>query len=197
MGGEYGTSAAFAAVFRKPALRRVQIAWAASHLGHVSIAVAVAVYAYGIGGATAVSLVYVIRLVPAAIATPFAAVLGDRFPRARVMLVSNVARFALAVAIPLAIVGGASHWIVYGLSVGIAVAGTPFRPAQVAILPSLVDRPEELTAANVVASTIEGLGFFAGPGARRGAARSLRHDGRIHLRRGRVWGLDASFSSSR
>jgi MFS family permease len=163
MGGENGTSAAFAAVFRKPALRRVQIAWAASHLGHVSIAVAVAVYAYGIGGATAVSLVYVIRLVPAAIATPFAAVLGDRFPRARVMLVSNVARFALAVAIPLAIVGGAGHLIVYALSVGIAVAGTPFRPAQVAILPSLVDRPEELTAANVVASTIEGLGFFAGP----------------------------------
>ncbi len=163
MGGDSGTSGAFAAVFRKPALRRVQIAWAASHLGHVSIAVAVAVYAYGIGGATAVSLVYVIRLVPAAIATPFAAVLGDRFPRALVMLLSNAARFGLAVSIPLAIVGGASHWIVYGLSIGVAVAGTPFRPAQVAILPSLVDRPEELTAANVVSSTIEGLGFFAGP----------------------------------
>jgi MFS family permease len=151
------------AVFRRPALRRVQIAWAASHLGHVSIAVAVAVYAYGIGGATAVSVVYVIRLVPAAIATPFAAVLGDRFPRSRVMLISNAARFVLAVAIPLAIFGGAAYWIVYALSIGIAVAGTPFRPAQVAILPSLVDRPEELTAANVVASTIEGLGFFAGP----------------------------------
>jgi MFS family permease len=110
-----------------------------------------------------VSVVYVIRLVPAAIATPFAAVLGDRFPRSRVMLISNAARFVLAVAIPLAIFGGAAYWIVYALSIGIAVAGTPFRPAQVAILPSLVDRPEELTAANVVASTIEGLGFFAGP----------------------------------
>jgi MFS family permease len=150
-------------VFRKPALRRVQLAWAASHLGHVSIAVAVAVYAYDIGGARAVSLVYVIRLVPAAIATPFAAVLGDRFPRAQVMLVANASRFVFAAAIPFAIAGGVSHWVVYGLSIAIAVVGTPFRPAQVAILPSLVDRPEELTAANVVASTIEGLGFFAGP----------------------------------
>ncbi len=163
MGGELGTTAAFAAVFRKPALRRVQLAWAAAHLGHVSIAVAVAVYAYGIGGAAAVSLIYVIRLVPAAIATPFAAVLGDRYPRARVMLVANASRFLFAAAIPLAIVAGVSHWVVYGLSIAIAVVGTPFRPAQVAILPSLVDRPEELTAANVVASTIEGLGFFAGP----------------------------------
>ncbi len=163
MGGELGTTAAFAAVFRKPALRRVQLAWAAAHLGHVSIAVAIAVYAYGIGGAAAVSLIYVIRLVPAAIATPFAAVLGDRFPRPRVMLAANASRFVFAAAIPLAIVAGTSHWVVYGLSIAIAVVGTPFRPAQVAILPSLVDRPEELTAANVVASTIEGLGFFAGP----------------------------------
>ncbi len=163
MGGELETNAAFAAVFRNPALRRVQLAWAAAHLGNVSIAVAVAVYAYGIGGAAAVSLIYVIRLVPAAIATPFAALLGDRFPRPRVMLAANASRFVFAGAIPIAIAADVSHWVVYGLSIAIAVVGTPFRPAQVAILPSLVDRPEELTAANVVASTIEGLGFFAGP----------------------------------
>jgi MFS family permease len=163
MGGEVGTSAAFRAVFRKPALRRVQLAWAASHLGQVSISVAIAVYAYRVGGASAVSLVYVLRLVPAAIATPFASVLGDRFPRLGVMLGANAGRFALAVLIPVAVETGLDHWIVYLLTVGVSVVGTPFRPAQVAILPSLVDQPEELTAANVVASTIEGLGFFAGP----------------------------------
>ncbi len=158
-----GTRAALAANLRKPALRRVQLAWAASLLGHVSIAVAIAVYAYGIGGASAVSLIYVLRLVPAAIATPFASVLGDRYSRARVMLYSNASRFAFSIAIPPALLAGVNHWIVYALSVGVAVAGTPFRPAQVAALPSLVERPEELTAANVVASTIEGAGFFLGP----------------------------------
>jgi MFS family permease len=160
---EVGTRAAFAANLRKPSLRRVQLAWAGSLLGHVSIAVAMAVYAYGIGGASAVSLIYVLRLVPAAIATPFASVLGDRFSRVKVMFWSNASRFVFAVAIPPAIIAGVNHWVVYGLSIGVAVAGTPFRPAQVASLPSLVDRPEELTAANVVASTIEGAGFFLGP----------------------------------
>ena len=163
MAGEGGTRAAFAANLKQPALRRVQLAWGISLLGHVSMAVAVSVYAYGVGGASAVGLVYVIRLVPAAIATPFASVLGDRFDRSRVMLLSNFSRFVLsAVLVPVA-AGSVNHWVVYLLAVGVAVAGTPFRPAQAALIPSLVEEPEALTAANVVSSTIEGLGFFAGP----------------------------------
>jgi len=44
-----------------------------------------------------------------------------------------------------------------------ALAGTPFRPAQAALLPGLARSPGELTAANVASSTIESVGFFAGP----------------------------------
>src|SRR5207302_3673644 len=40
---------------------------------------------------------------------------------------------------------------------------TSFRPAQAAFVPSLAATPEELTAANVAASTIDSVGFFAGP----------------------------------
>jgi len=163
MAGEFGAKAAFAANFGKGSLLRVQTAWATSLLAHVSLAVAIAVYAYDIGGASAVSLVYVLRLVPAAIVTPFASVLGDRFPRYYVMLASNASRFGLSVALATAAVADASHWLVYILSVLVVLAGTAFRPAQVAILPSLVERPEELTAANVVSSTVEGLGYFLGP----------------------------------
>jgi MFS family permease len=158
-----GRRAAFVANLREPSLRRVQLALATSLLGHVSISVGIAVYAYGVGGASQVSLVYVLRLVPAAVATPFTSLLGDRFSREKVMLVSNASRFVLSAAIPAAILAGLDHWVVYGLSIGVAVAGTAFRPAQVAILPSLVERPQELTAANVVSSTIEGAGFFLGP----------------------------------
>ncbi len=39
-----------------------------------------------------------------------------------------------------------------------------FRPAQAALLPSLARTPEELTAANAVATTIEGVAIFFGPG---------------------------------
>ena len=37
------------------------------------------------------------------------------------------------------------------------------RPAQAALIPSLVESPEELTAANVVGNTISSVGMFAGP----------------------------------
>src|SRR5947208_15334965 len=40
-----------------------------------------------------------------------------------------------------------------------------FRPTQAALLPQLARTPEELTAANLVLTTIEGVGIFIGPAA--------------------------------
>ena len=53
--------------------------------------------------------------------------------------------------------------VVYALGVATAIAATAFRPAQMALLPQLATHPAELTAANVASSTIESVGFFAGP----------------------------------
>jgi MFS family permease len=52
---------------------------------------------------------------------------------------------------------------VYALATVTVVLGTAFRPAQAALMPSLATDPAELTAANVASSTIESVGFFAGP----------------------------------
>ena len=52
---------------------------------------------------------------------------------------------------------------VYALALTSAWAGQAFRPAQAALLPSLATNPQELVGANVVASTIESVGFFVGP----------------------------------
>ena len=49
------------------------------------------------------------------------------------------------------------------LSVAAGLVGAPFRPAQMALLPSLAKTPHELTAANAVSSTLESLSFFLGP----------------------------------
>ena len=154
---------AFAAVWRNSNLRWLELAWAASVVGQYAFLVAVSVYAYNIGGEEAVGLVFLARLIPAAVLSPFAGLLGDRYPRERVLLVTNVVRVVLVGAAALAVFAEADPWLVYSLSIAATIATTPFRSAQAALTPGLARTPEELTAANAVASGIESIAVFAGP----------------------------------
>jgi MFS family permease len=150
-------------VFANPDLRRIQLAGAGSIIGSWSYTVALAVYAFESGGAAAVGLVALIRFVPSAIASPFTSLLGDRFPRARVMLGADLVRAAVMAAGAAAIALDAPPVLVYLVAAISTVTSTAFRPAQSALLPALARTPEELTAANVAASTIESVGVFLGP----------------------------------
>jgi len=154
---------AFAAVARNANLRWLELAWAASIVGHYAFLIAVSVYAYGVGGDSAVGLIFLARLVPAALVAPFAGMLGDRFPRERVLLYTNLTRIVFVSAAALAVFAGSSQWVVYGLSIAATIATTPFRSSQAALTPTLARTPEELTAANAVASGIESVAVFAGP----------------------------------
>ncbi len=154
---------AFGQVFANPDLRRLQLAWAGSLVGNWSYFIALAIYAYDEGGAAAVGVVSVIRMIPAAIASPFLAGLADRFSRKLVMVATDLVRAALMVAAALTIWQGWSAYVVYAI-VGLStMAGTAFRPAQAALLPHLARNPAELTAANVASSTLESVGAFVGP----------------------------------
>jgi MFS family permease len=156
-------AAAFGDVFRTRELRRIQLAWAGSVLGNWSYIVALGVYAYDQGGAAAVGLIGVLRLIPAAVAAPLLSTLADRMRRERVMISSDLLRAALMVAAGAVIAVDGPAPVVYAIIVVATIAGTVFRPAQAALLPSLVRDPRELSAANVVASTVESVGSFAGP----------------------------------
>jgi predicted MFS family arabinose efflux permease len=90
-------------------------------------------------------------------------VLGDRFSRVRVMVVSDVLRALAMVAAALAVFGDAPAGVVYALAGVVSVVSMAFRPAQAALIPSLATTPSELTAANVASTTIESIGSFAGP----------------------------------
>jgi MFS family permease len=150
-------------VFRNPGLRRIELAFAGSIVGDWAYAVAVAVYAYDQGGPTAVGVLGVIRYVSLAVITPFTSTLGDRYPRRLVMVSADTSRAVLVLCAAAVIEAGGPAIAVYALAIATALCGSPFRSTQAALLPELAHEPSELAAANVASSTVESVGFFAGP----------------------------------
>ena len=157
------SAAAFRDVVQNESLRRLELAWAASIVGHWAYLVAVSVYAYGVGGEAAVGFVFLIRLVPAALLAPFAGLLADHYRREHVLLASLLARAVLIGAAAAGVFLDVDPAVVYALAVAATIATTPFRPAQAALTPALTRSPRELTAANAVSSTVESLAAFIGP----------------------------------
>ncbi|MBA3567209.1 MAG: MFS transporter [Actinobacteria bacterium] len=157
------SAAAFGAVIRNPNLRWLELAWTGSIIGHYAYLVAVSVYAYGVGGEKAVGLIFLARLIPAALAAPFAGILGDRYRRERVLLLTNLSRIVLVGSAAVGVFADARPLVIYILAVAATIVTTPFRSAQAALTPSLARSPSELTAANAVASAIDSLALFIGP----------------------------------
>ncbi|HLK42684.1 MAG TPA: MFS transporter, partial [Thermoleophilia bacterium] len=154
-----------ALVLRNPQLRRVELAWAGSIFSSCAYVIALSVIAFRADGATAVGLIMLARTASAAIASAPLSVLADRYRRRTVMASSDAVRAALLVGMAMIASAHGSNWAIYALAVVIAVVATAFRPAQASLMPQLADSPEQLTAANAISSTIEGVGFFLGPGA--------------------------------
>ena len=70
----------------------MELSWAGTVCAYWIFIVSLSLYAYERGGASAVGLVGLLRVLPSLIATPFGTLLGDRFPRERVIVAINVAR---------------------------------------------------------------------------------------------------------
>jgi MFS family permease len=157
------SGAAVRSVAQNPGLRRLELAWAMSILGQSAFVVAVSIYAFTAGGTEAVALIILLRFALAAVVAPFAGVLADRYRRESVLLGSVITRIVLVGAAAIGVFADVTPAIVYTLAVLAAIATTPFRSAQAALVPPLSRSPSELTAANVVASTIESIATFAGP----------------------------------
>jgi MFS family permease len=152
-------------VLANPALRRLQVAWAASMAGSLAFLIPLAVVSYhGGGGATGVGIVMLLRTAACAVFAPFTSILADRASPRRVMMVADLARAALILVLALVVHAGTGIGAVYVLAVCVSIVSTVFRPAQAALMPALARTPEELTASNAVAVTIESAAIFAGPG---------------------------------
>lgn len=154
---------AMADVFANPSLRRIFLAFGGSLIGDGVFALSAVVYAYRSGGPTAVGALAVVRYVGIALVAPFTSELADRHSRQLVMVGSDIVRLLLVASAAVLVGLHESKWLIYALVVLVGLAGTAFRPAQASILPSLAREPDEIAGANVVSSTIESIGFFAGP----------------------------------
>lgn len=154
---------AFARVFGNRAVRNLQIADAGSVLGTYAYGVALPVYAYHAGGYRAVGLLFFARLGIAALAAPWLGVLADRWSRRRLMLAADTVRAGIFAGMTAVASAHGPAYAVYVLAVTSTVISGCYPPAQAALLPSLVETPEELTSANLVGNTLSSVAMFVGP----------------------------------
>jgi MFS family permease len=148
---------------RNPTLGRLLAGEFISGIGDWLYLVAILVVVYaesespfllGVIGAARI-LPYILLSVPAGI-------VADRFDRRMVLLVTDVARGVIMLALAAAIVLGSPVLVIVGLSILAACFSTFFNPAIAALLPSLVDE-RDLGPANSAWATLDNVAFIIGP----------------------------------
>ena len=157
------SGSAFGAVARNRGLRRLALAFAGSEVGAWGYSIALTVLAFRADGAAGVGLLTFVLMAAPAAASPFTSLLGDRYDRVTVLITADLVRVALMAAAAVIVFTDGPLAIVYAIAGLASIASTAFRPAQAALVPSLAASPQELTASNVVSSTIESVTAFAGP----------------------------------
>ncbi|HEX3930719.1 MAG TPA: MFS transporter [Nocardioides sp.] len=157
------TTGSLRSVFVNRDLRRLQLAFAGSLVGNWAYATAVAVWAYGVGGPKAVGIFAAVRLALMAFATPFVSTFADRYPRKRVMIFSDLYCATLISAATICLYLGTPAWSIFALAAVTSFGSSSFRAAQGALTPQLANTPDELTASNATASTLESMAIFVGP----------------------------------
>jgi MFS family permease len=120
--------------------------------------IALGVYGFDAHGAAGVGVVALIRFLPAALVSPLVGVLIDRFPRRSVMLGSAAAATVVLAGAAAAAALAAPTGVVFAFPALFAVALCGYGPAHAALTPTLVETPQQLSAANVSHSVMENAG---------------------------------------
>jgi len=155
--------AIFSATIRNRALFSLELAFAGFNGAEWALWLSLLVYAYSVGGATASGAIALVQLIPCIFLAPYIGALADRHRPGRVLLVGYLIQGVGMGVAAAAIALDAPAWVVFAIAPVINLGITFPRPAQAALLPSVVHRPIELTAANVVSSWAENGSVLVAP----------------------------------
>lgn len=136
---------------------------AVSTLGDWLYSVGFVVYVLEATGSAAwVAAAGMMRLAPHLLFGTIGGAVADRYERRALMVVADVARAALMIAMGVAAVAGAPAAVVIALAFLTTTATTVYDPAASAVVPTLV-REEDLAAANTVLNVVENVALALGP----------------------------------
>src|SRR5262245_191911 len=153
----FGRASALA-LLRRHDFRRLFVAVCVSELGDALHYIALMWFALDAGGPLGVVAVRLADSVPALLFGLHGGVAADRWDRRRIMIGSDLVRFAALV--PIAAAGLAGHLPLWGLVVAAFVleaATSYFQPAYGALLPALVERENVQQANALVGATTQAL----------------------------------------
>ncbi|MET0526101.1 MAG: MFS transporter [Nocardioides sp.] len=156
-------AAAIVSNARNPNLRRAQLSFLGAWTAEWAFTVGLGIVAYRDGGATAVGLVGLLRMAPAAILAPLLSPLADRGRRERLLVVVSTLRGVATAAAAIVVGLAGPTYVVYLLAVLSTMAATLYRPAHSALLPSLCHSGYELASANVVRGLLDSTATLVGP----------------------------------
>jgi MFS family permease len=150
-------------VFAHRDFRLLLFGQAASTLGDRIVFVALALYVTDIGSPSDVGIVLAAHALPLVGFLLIGGVWADRLPRHRVMIVTDLVRFALhALLAVLIFTGNVEIWAIAVIEAAFGTAEAFFRPAYTGLIPQTV--PEaDIQPAKATFSTIETTAEFAGP----------------------------------
>src|SRR5215207_1628075 len=120
-------AAALTSNWRNPNLRRAQLSFLGAWTAEWAFTVALGIVAYRDGGAAALGLVGLLRMVPSAVCAPLLSPFADRGRRERVLVVVSTVRGVVTGAAAVVAALGGAPVAIYALAVLSTIAATLFR----------------------------------------------------------------------
>lgn len=159
-----GSLASYRRVFANPALARLLVGEFVSSIGDWLYLVALLVVVYKSGASPVVlGIVGAARIVPAILLSVPAGIVADRYDRRLILIVTDLARGAIMLALTALTLFDGPILLVVALSLLAACFSAFFSPAIGSLIPRLVSDERELGPANAAWSSLDNLAFIIGP----------------------------------